>query len=156
MTRAGAALALAVGLGASARAARAEPIGALIVDGELALSGGGPTQRVGATAIGYLSRRTGGYASVQRVALDGTSGLATIGIAYRAAAARPRLELVVHADLGATWPLAPAIGAGVDAFLWPTRLPVAIVTGVSAHAILDGVADTRGAWSLTLGLGLAR
>lgn len=150
------ALVAVVGAALGPRAAVAEPHGAVIVGSELALSGGGPTPRAQAAAIAYLGRRHGAYASVERVALDGDRGLATVGVAYRAAAARPRLELVLHADLGVAWPRAAAAGGGVLAFLWPTRLPVALVGGVRAHALIDEPTEARIAWSLCLGLALAR
>lgn len=154
MTRA--ALVALVGIAAGFRAAAAEPHGAVLVGSELALSGGGQTPRAQATVLVYLARRHGVYASVDRVALDGDSGLATVGLAYRAAAARPRLELVLHADAGVAWPRAAAAGGGVLAFLWPTRLPLALVGGVRVHALVDEPTAARGAWSLSLGLALAR
>lgn len=150
------ALGLIAGSGAGSGEAVAEPRGAVLVGGELALSGGGPTPRAQATAIVYLARRHGAYASVERVALEGDRGLATVGVAYRAAAARPRLELVLHADAGLAWPRAAAAGGGVLAFLWPTRLPVALVGGIRVHALVDEPTSARGAWSLGLGLALAR
>ena len=146
--------AIAVVVGAAAPAA-AEPIGALIGGSELAF-GGGPRQRVNATAIAYLTRRAGGYASLSRLELGGASGVITAGVAYRAAAARPRLELVIHAGAGVAWPAAPVAAAGVTAFLWPTRWPIALTTGVRAYVIIDDAEPAPLAFSLELGLALAR
>lgn len=84
----------------------------------------------------------------------------TFGLAYRAAAARPWLELVLHGDVGAAWRddgWVPASGAGVTTFLWPLKkVPVAITTGSHGYVILDGVDDTHLAFSLGLGLAIAR
>lgn len=146
---------LAAGLAAAAPAG-ADPIGAVVATSELAVTGGGPRQRVGASATGFVTRRVGVHLALAHATLDGAAGQVTAGLAYRAAAARPRLELVVHADAGLAWPTAPVAGAGVIAFLWPTRLPVALTTGVRGYAILDGLADSRLAISLELGLALAR
>ncbi|MBK9035306.1 MAG: hypothetical protein IPL61_29310 [Myxococcales bacterium] len=152
MTRGLVAIAVLVG---AAAPATAEPIGALIGGSEVAF-GGGPRQRVNATAIAYLTRRAGGHVSVSRLALDGASGAVTAGFAYRANAARPRLELVVHVGAGVAWPTAPVAAAGVTAFLWPTRFPIAVTTGVRVYAFIDDVAPAPLALSLELGLALAR
>ncbi|MEZ4398643.1 MAG: hypothetical protein R3B06_01395 [Kofleriaceae bacterium] len=136
--------------------AAGEPRGAVVVGGELAVTGGGPVQRLHLDGMAFVTRRIGAYASVSRLALDGGSGLVTAGVAYRAAAARPRLELVVHFDAGAAWPAAPTVGGGVATVVWPSRWPVAVVVGVRGHLLVDGLADTRTAWSLTGGLALAR
>jgi hypothetical protein len=141
---------------ASATVASADPIGAVGVGSELAVSGGRPRQRINAIAIAYVTRRSGAYASLGRLALDGASGQLTVGVAYRAAAARPKLELVLHGDGGVAWPHRPVIGGGITTFLWPLRLPIAVTAGVRSYVIVDGIADTRLAWSFDLGLALAR
>lgn len=141
---------------AAASPAGAEPIGALVGGGGLALSGGGPVARADAGAIVYVGRRPGVYVGASRVALDGGSGLVTAGLAYRAAAARPRLELVVLVDGGVAWPRAAVAGAGLLTFLWPTRWPVAVVASLRAHAIVPDAADARVAWTTGLGLAIAR
>lgn len=155
-----AALALAVAaLAASAAAAdpaRPDPVGALGVSSELALTGGAPRQRAGAHAAYYLTHRHGVYLALGRATFDRAEGQVTAGVAYRAAMARPRLELVLHADAGVAWPRAPVAGAGLHAYLWPTRLPIALTSGFSAHAIVDGLDHSRVAISLALGLAVAR
>jgi hypothetical protein len=74
-------------------------------------------------------------------------GLATLGVAYEAAAARPRLALALHGDVGvAIGDPAPAIGGGLETHLWiwPRRLgPLCLVFDLTAHLVIDGVEDTR-------------
>jgi hypothetical protein len=138
------------------------PIGSLGVTGDLTLSGPRPRQRFGVDATLYLNQRVGLYAAARQVTVEplADAGHITFGLAYRAAAARPRLELVLHGDVGAAWRAdgwVPASGAGVTTFLWPlTKVPVAITTGSHGYVILDGVDDTHFAFSLGLGLALAR
>jgi hypothetical protein len=136
----------------------ARPIGAVQAGGELALSGGGPRQRAGVAVTAYVTRRLGVRAALRLLPLEpvADTGVATLGVAYRAAAARPRLELVVHAEAGLAWPLAPAFGGGVTTYLWPTRWPVAVTLDLGATAIVDGVVDSRVVIATGLGLALAR
>ncbi len=144
---------------ASAAAEPVGPIGALGASGDLALTGGGSRRRVAAEAVAYLTRRYGVYAAVRRATVDPflDEGQVTIGVAMRAAAARPTLELVVHADAGVAWPTAPVVGGGVTAYLWPLkRVPVALTAGLGAYLVIDGVDDTRLAVGLGLGLAIAR
>lgn len=153
MTRAP--LAAVVALGAATSTASAEPIGALIAGSELSIVGAKPRQRVNAAAIVYVTPRLGLHASLARFELDGDSGAITAGIAYRANAARPRLELVVHAGAGYAWPAAPVAAVGVTTFLWPVRrLPIAIAAGVRAYAF-GQLEPSPIALSLDLGLALA-
>jgi hypothetical protein len=136
------------------------PIGSLRGTGDLTLTGPSPHNRVGGDLIVYLTQRTGVFAGVQQVTLKpsfGDAGQATAGIAYRAAAARPRLDMVLHGDVGATWPLAPTVGGGIITFFWPlTKVPVAITSGANAYLVLDGVDNTRVVLSVGLGLAIAR
>ena len=166
MTRA-VAFATLIGLAAGAAAAPAaaeplgpedvHPVGAVELSSELLLSGT-PRRRAGVAVTAYLTKRVGLRAAARLIQLDplGDTGLVTFGVAFRAAAARPRLELVVRAEAGVTWPLAPAIGAGTTTYLWPTRFPIALAFDLSAVAIVDGVVDSRVAISVGLGLALAR
>lgn len=157
-TRRAWAVALALPLIVVPSAATAEPWGALQATSELLVTGGKPRQRSGASITAYVTRRLGLRAAVHLLPLSpfADTGVATVGVAYRAAAARPRLELVVHAEAGLAWPLAPAVGAGTTTFLWPTRRPIAITFELGATAIVDGVADSRVAIALGAGLAFAR
>jgi len=157
--RRGLVVAIVVGLGPGvpmADPARPDPIGSLVATGELALTGGKPRQRGGAAATFFVTHRLGVYASLARASFELDEGQVTGGVAYRAAIARPTIELVLHADVGVAWPTAPVAGGGVTALLWPTRLPIALATGLRSYAILDGLDHSRLAISLELGLALAR
>lgn len=149
-------------LAAPAAAEPVRPLGALGVTGDLTLSGPRPRNRFAADLTVYVAQRLGLYAAARQVTVEplGDAGHVTAGVAYRAAAARPRLELVLHADAGVAWAaddVMPAAGAGITTFLWPLkRVPVAVTTGMHAYLIVDGLDDTHVAFSLGLGLALAR
>lgn len=150
---------LATMAGPTTRPATAEPRGALELTGELLVTGGPPRRRAGVAATAYLTRRLGVRAAAHLLTLEpfADAGVATVGIAYRAAAARPRLEVVLRAEAGAGWPgPTPAAGAGATTYLWPTRLPLAVTFDLGALVIVDGVDDSRVAIGLGLGLALAR
>ncbi|MCX5744209.1 MAG: hypothetical protein NT062_17095 [Proteobacteria bacterium] len=102
----------------------------LRVEGEVDVEPGGWAGRFG----GLLALR----------AADRTHhGLLVAGLMFEAAAARPRLVLGLHADLGIDLDVvAPVVGGGLRATvaIWRS-LGVAIDTG--AHLVVDGIADTR-------------
>jgi hypothetical protein len=121
--------------------------------GSLLLNGmhGGSRNRADG-AIVYTPRgRLGVVVAARALTFDPVldQGLVTAGVHYDAAASRPRLALALHGDVGAAWSqtgIAPAIGGGVETHLWiwPKKLgPLAIVSDVTAHLVLDGVDDTR-------------
>ncbi len=93
-----------------------------------------------------------------------SDALVTLGVRYEAAAARPRLVLSLHADLGATrssgsWPGAPAAGGGIEThfWIWPKKLgPLALVSDVTAHLVVDGTDHTRLVIAAATRLSLAR
>jgi hypothetical protein len=73
-------------------------------------------------------------------------GLATIGIKYEAGAARPRLALALHGDVGASFDGAPALGGGIESTLWliPKWFrPLALILDATAHLVIDGADETR-------------
>ena len=85
---------------------------------------------------------------------DSTDGRAMLGVVYEAAAARPRLQLAIHADVGLAWPaVRPVAGGGVQTHLWVIG-PVALVTGAGASLRIDGT-DTGLALTLSSQLRLA-
>ncbi len=144
---------------ASAHAELVKPRGSLRLTGDLTVNGPSPHNRIGGDAIVYFGQRAGIFAGVQHVAVKPFAdvGQATVGIAYRAAAARPKLDLVVHADAGVTWPVAPAAGGGVITYFWPLKkVPVAVTSGLNVYLVVDGVDDTRVVVSVGLGLAVAR
>lgn len=151
-------LAIALAAPGDVAAEPSRPRGAVQATSALLLTGGRPRQRAGLAVTAYVNQRLGIRAAVTLVTLEplADAGVAMVGIAYRAAAARPKLELVVHAEGGLAWPTAPAFGGGLTTFLWPTRLPLAVTVDLGATAIVDGVVDSRVALSVGLGLALAR
>ena len=69
---------------------------------------------------------------------DTDSGRASLGVAYEAAAARPRLQLALHADVGLTFPdHLPTLGGGVQTQLWVYG-PIALGLDGGAVFIYDG------------------
>lgn len=72
-------------------------------------------------------------------------GLGTLGVIYEAAAARPRLQLALHAEAGVALlsdPL-PVLGGGVETHLWIIG-PLALVAGAGAILYLDGTDTVLG------------
>ena len=135
--------------------------GAVGAGGYLAVTGPATT---GALATAELF--PGGAAGRFGVRLEGRAldpdgpgeldaGLVTAGVIYEAAAARPRLALALHAELGAALPDPRAVvGGGVRTQLWIVG-PLALGLDSTATLILDGL-DTELALAGALTLGLAR
>ncbi len=70
-------------------------------------------------------------------------GLVTAGLAYEGGAARPRLVLDLHADVGADLDLhAPAVGGGVRTVITIIG-PLAVALDSGAYLVIDGVDKTR-------------
>lgn len=70
-------------------------------------------------------------------------GLVTAGLAYEGAAARPRLVLDLHADLGVDLDhTRPVLGGGIRATLMVVG-PTAVVLDSGALLVVDGVDGTR-------------
>ncbi len=70
-------------------------------------------------------------------------GLACAGLVYEAGAARPRLVLDLHADLGADLDHhAPLIGGGVRATLGLVG-PLGVAGDAGSYLVIDGVDRTR-------------
>ena len=82
------------------------------------------------------------------------AGLVVAGLVFEAAAARPRLVLDLHADVGADLDQrAPAIGGGLHAVI--TLLgPVGVALDAGGYLVIDGVQNTRFAIAGTAGLGV--
>lgn len=71
------------------------------------------------------------------------AGIVALGLAYEAGAARPRLVLDLHADVGADLDQrAPMAGGGVRAVIAIVG-PVGIALDTGAYLVIDGVSATR-------------
>lgn len=80
-------------------------------------------------------------------------GLVTAGLIYEGGAARPRLVLDLHADLGVDLDLhAPAVGGGIRTVLTLIG-PLALALDTGAYLVIDGVDHSR--LQIQSGLGLA-
>lgn len=67
------------------------------------------------------------------------AGLLLGGMVYEAAAARPRLAIALHGEIGAAVPDAHlAVGGGVETTLWIVG-PLAVGLDSTAHVVLRGV-----------------
>ena len=128
--------------------------GSVGAGGQLAF--GGPDRTGGAAALDVLPGgrlgRWGLTAAVRAVPYQpfGERGLATLGVIREVAAARPRLVLLLHGDVGFTWgPPAPAIGGGVKTCLGVAG-PFGLAFDTSFHLVVRGVDGTHGVVGLTL------
>ena len=104
--------------------------------------------------------RFGASFAVRQVLLDpfGDAGLATVGVTYEAAAARPRLVMALHAEGGIAFggdELRPAIGGGLKTHLGVIG-PLALASDVTAHLVAHDVDDLSLVFSLGAMIALAR
>jgi hypothetical protein len=108
----------------------------------LATGGGGDRGRLELTADVKLRGRFGALAA-WRAFDDEHRGLVTAGVVYEAGAARPRLVLDLHADLGADLDArAPLAGGGLRTTLAIVG-PLGVVLDSGAYLVIDGVEGTR-------------
>jgi len=107
--------------------------------------------------------KVGGSLAVRSLLLDpfGDAGLATAGVIYEAAAARPRLVMALHGEAGIAFGpdgadrLRPAIGGGLKTHLGVIG-PLALATDVTAHVIAEDVDDLTLVFSLGALIAIAR
>jgi hypothetical protein len=135
-------------LGASAPPALADPPGRRVhgsvgAGGALLLTGdGGDRARLEVAADLKLGGRFGALAA-WRAFDEGRRGLVTAGVVLEGAAARPRLVLDLHADLGADLDAgAPLAGAGIRTTLQLVG-PLGAVLDSGGYLVLDGIERTR-------------
>ncbi len=86
---------------------------------------------------------------------DSDGGRAALGVTFEAAAARPRLQLALHGDVGLRFPdHLPTVGGGVQSQLWiygPIALgldggAVLIYDGLDSVLVIASVVTLRLAW----------
>jgi hypothetical protein len=149
-------VALAIGLSAPA-VARAEPgaepaaearsgrrfHGSVGAGGALLLTGdGGDRLRLDIAVDAKLGGRYGALLA-WRALDEGRWGILTAGLVFEAGAARPRLVLDLHADLGADLDVrAPLAGGGIRTTLGIVG-PLGVVLDSGAYLVLDGLDGTR-------------
>ncbi|HTR54046.1 MAG TPA: hypothetical protein VMJ10_25305 [Kofleriaceae bacterium] len=141
------ALALVLGLGL-VRPARADdsnrPLhGSASAGGTLLLAGdGGDRQRAELELDVEPWSRFGAVVAWRGFDRD-HAGLVTAGIAYEAAASRPRLVVDLHGDLGLDADLrAPAVGGGIRAVIEVIG-PLGVALDTGTYLVIDGVDRTR-------------
>jgi hypothetical protein len=117
--------------------------GSIGAGGALLLTGdGGDRLRLDVAGDLKLAGRFGVLAA-WRAADDHHRGLVTAGLVFEGAAARPRLVLDLHADLGADLDArAPLLGGGIRTTLRLTG-PLGLVFDGGAHLVIDGLDGTR-------------
>jgi hypothetical protein len=136
-------------LGAAAPPARADgPAGRRFhgsagAGGALLLTGGrGDRARLDA-AIDLKLRGRFGVLAAWRALDQEHRGLVTAGLVYEGAAARPRLVVDLHADLGADLDAgAPLAGGGIRTSLQIAG-PLGVVVDAGAYLVIDGIERTR-------------
>jgi len=130
-------------LAAAAPPALAGPHGSAGAGGALVLTGdGGDRLRLDAAVDVKLGRRLGALAA-WRAFDEGHRGLAMAGLVFEAGAARPRLVLDLHADLGADLDAgAPLAGGGIRTTL-AIAGPLGVVLDSGGYLVIDGLDRTR-------------
>lgn len=94
-------------------------------------------------AVELKPRGRFGFAAAWRAFDQDHDGLVMAGIVYEGAAARPRLVLDLHADLGVDLDArAPLVGGGIRTTLAIIG-PLGIAFDSGAYLVIDGIDDTR-------------
>jgi hypothetical protein len=104
--------------------------------------------------------RFGASLAVRSLLLDpfGDAGLATAGVIYEAAAARPRLVMALHGEGGVAFAddrLRPAVGGGLKTHLGVIG-PLALASDVTLHIVAQAVDDYDVVVSLGALIAIAR
>lgn len=131
------------GSGGSAQRAGRRLHGSVGAGGALLLTGDrGDHARLELAVDCKLGGRYGALAA-WRAPDEDHRGLVTLGLIFEAGAARPRLVLDLHADVGADLDAgAPLAGGGLRATLGLAG-PLGIVVDSGGYVVLDGLANTR-------------
>lgn len=121
--------------------------GSIGAGGSLLLTGQGDGSRLrveGEVDVlpGGALDRYGGLLALRAADAD-HHGLACLGLLFEAAAARPRLALALHADLGVDLDAhAPVLGGGARTTLTLVG-PLGVALDTGAYLVLDGLDHTR-------------
>jgi hypothetical protein len=135
----------AIGLGLGVPAAGAErPLHGSVGAGGTLLTTGSQGDRFRLdVAVDLKPRSRYGVLLAWRAFDEDHRGLVTAGIVFEGAAARPRLVLDLHADVGADLDQgAPVVGGGIRTTIGIIG-PLGVVYDGGAYVILDGVDDSR-------------
>jgi hypothetical protein len=117
--------------------------GSLGAGGTLLLAGGGSDRARGELVLDVEPWSRFGALIAWRGFDTDHAGLVTAGLAFEAGAARPRLVLDLHGDIGADLDQrAPAVGGGVRALLVLVG-PLGLAIDSGAYLVIDGVDHTR-------------
>lgn len=128
----------------AAAPASARPLhGSASVGGSLLGTGEGDGSRLRADVeIDVETSRYGGLLALRAFDKD-HEGLLCGGLVYEGAAARPRLVLALHADVGVDLDArAPLVGGGIRATLFVVG-PLALAYDGGAYVVIDGVDRSR-------------
>jgi hypothetical protein len=117
--------------------------GSVGVGGALVLTGNDGDVARGEVAIDVEPRSRFGALVAWRGFDRGHRGLVCAGVVYEGAAARPRLVLDLHGDVGADLDLrAPVIGGGVRTVIGLVG-PLGVALDAGTYLAIDGVDRTR-------------
>jgi hypothetical protein len=134
-----------VWLAAVGRIAAADSHGSVAIGGNSVITGDGGDHQRGTISAELEPAGWGALGTmVTWQAWDrGHAGLVLGSLVYVAAAARPRLTLELHADLGAELDLpAPAVGGGVRTVVGLVG-PLGVALDAGGALVIDGVDRTR-------------
>lgn len=123
--------------------ARADIHGSVGAGGALVLSGDRGDRTRADVAFDLTLRGRFGVIAAWRGFDDARRGLVMAGVAYEAAASRPRLVLDFHAAAGADLDArVPLVGGGLRTTVALIG-PVGVVLDMGAYLVLDGIDDSR-------------
>jgi hypothetical protein len=139
----GVALALAIGLGLGSAHADRPWHGSVGVGGTLLVTGADGDSGRGELELDVEPKSRFGALVAWRGFDRGKRGIVAGGLVYEAAAARPRLVLDLHVDVGADLDLpAPMLGGGARTIVALVG-PVGVALDTGVYVVIDGIAHTR-------------
>jgi hypothetical protein len=119
------------------------PHGSIAAGGALLLTGDRGDRLRGELSADCKRGRRLGVLAAWRAPDEGHRGLVTAGLTFEGGAARPRLVLTLHADLGIDLDAgAPLAGGGIRTTLGLVGA-LGVVLDAGGYLVIDGVAETR-------------